>query len=371
MKNKLCEMLGCEFPLLAFSHCRDVIAAVSRAGGFGVFGVTTFSAEQLERELAWIDRALNGKPYGLDIAFAEHQELDADSTFDSLYARIPAEHKQFVKELLARYDIDFDLDRDIDPAMFPMIAPDTPDILMDVSFRHPIRLMANALGLAPPSMIERSKKAGVPVAALVGSVSHTRRQVDAGVEIIVAQGAEAGGHCGDVSTLVLTAEVLNIVDPSVPVVAAGGIMNGRQMAGCMAAGAQGVWTGSVWLSTPESETTPTFRDKMVAASSRDTLRSSARTGKLGRQLRSPWHDAWDDGPPTLPMPLMAMLTWPAFAKIDQMSETGNERAKELSTYFVGQGIGLVDGVRSASKVVQDFKEEFADAASVFVETISG
>ncbi|RZA13552.1 MAG: nitronate monooxygenase, partial [Lysobacteraceae bacterium] len=207
---------------------------------------------------------------------------------------------------------------------------------------------------------------GVPVAALVGAKEHALRQAEAGVDIIVAQGGEAGGHCGEVSTLVLIPEVVRALDRAgyhTPVLAAGGIMTGAQMAAMMTAGAQGAWTGSVWLATPEAETSETFRAKMVAARSRDTVRSKSRTGKPARQLKTAWHEAWDDaqGPGTLPMPLMGMISEPAFARIERAAEAGNAEARVLVSYFVGQGVGLIEEVRPARAVVQAFREEFVEA----------
>jgi NAD(P)H-dependent flavin oxidoreductase YrpB (nitropropane dioxygenase family) len=212
-------------------------------------------------------------------------------------------------------------------------------------------------------MLERARHFNVPCAALVGAREHAVRQVAAGVDIIVAQGTEAGGHCGEVSTMVLVPEVLRAVDGKVPVLAAGGIMTGRQMAGCMAMGAAGVWTGSVWLATTESETSPVFREKMVTARSRDTVRSRGRTGKPARQLRSAWTDAWEgaDSPGTLPMPLQGLISEPAMARVNRAAEAGNEKARELVTYFVGQGVGLVNGIPSCRQVVADFMNEFAEA----------
>jgi NAD(P)H-dependent flavin oxidoreductase YrpB (nitropropane dioxygenase family) len=140
-------------------------------------------------------------------------------------------------------------------------------------------------------------------------------------------------------------------------------MTGAQMAAMMAAGAQGAWTGSVWLATPEAETSEAFRAKMIAARSRDTVRSKSRTGKPARQLRTAWHEAWDspDGPGTLPMPLMGMVSEPSFARVEKAVLGGNEAARDLVSYFVGQGVGLVEAERSARQVVQDFREEFAEA----------
>lgn len=371
MNNKLCEMVGVDFPLFAFSHCRDVVAAVSRAGGFGVFGCSNFTANELETELAWIDSHVDGRPYGVDILFPETQKAVAGMTLDDYIAAIPSEHVDFVVDVLGRHDLKIE-PHDVIRKRRPPTAPESSEELLDVAFRHPIRLVANALGLAPSNMIERGHAAGVPVAALVGSAAHAVRQVEAGVDIIVAQGGEAGGHCGEVSTMVLVPEVIRAVQGRAPVLAAGGIMTGQQMAGAMAMGASGVWTGSVWLATHEAETTPVFRDKMVQASSRDTVRSKARTGKYSRQLRSVWHDAWEasDAPEPLPLPLMPMLTSPALQKVEQAAEAGHPSARDLLTYFVGQGVGLVDSVKSATDVVQDFKTGFADAYESFLSVVS-
>ncbi|WP_247712676.1 NAD(P)H-dependent flavin oxidoreductase [Qipengyuania xiapuensis] len=365
--NRVCEMTGAEFPLFAFSHCRDVVAAVSKAGGFGVLGATRFSPDQLEEELAWIDAHVDGAPYGVDVLVPEVIDPRVRELGDnkSRAAAIDPSYQGFVNEVLGHYGIAPEAEMPILRERMG-ITPENGLALMEVAFRHPIRLIANALGIAPPAMIEEGKKRGVPVAALVGAKEHAIRQAEADVDIIVAQGTEAGGHCGEVSTLVLIPEVvreLKRAGHDIPVLAAGGIMTGGQMAGMMAAGAQGAWTGSVWLATPESETSEAFRDKMVAARSRDTVRSRSRTGKPARQLKTPWHDAWDapDGPGTLPMPLMGMVSEPAFARIEREAAAGNEGARKLVTYFVGQGVGLVEQVRSSKQVVQDFREEFLEA----------
>lgn len=372
MNNELCRITGAEFPLFAFSHCRDVVAAVSRAGGFGVLGGSGFTPETLEQELRWIDEHVEGRPYGVDILIPENQPVGRLVAMEELARGISEQHRRFVVDLLARHDVVLSFEETISSKRPPTL-PDIAEALLEIAFRHPIRLIANALGLAPAAMIEGGRKHGVPVAALVGAKEHALRQVATGVDILIAQGTEAGGHCGEVSTLVLVPEVIRAIASvkPVPVLAAGGIMNGRQMAGCMAMGAQGVWTGSVWLATNEAETSETFREKMIAASSRDTVRSRARTGKPCRQLRSPWHDAWEaaDSPGALPMPYMPMLSVPAFAQIDKLADGGHVGAQSLVSYFVGQGVGLVDSVRPAGAVVQDFKQDYAAALEDLLASI--
>jgi NAD(P)H-dependent flavin oxidoreductase YrpB (nitropropane dioxygenase family) len=366
-------MLGVDFPLLAFSHCRDVVASVSRAGGFGVLGAVGFRPDELELELRWIDDHIGGKPYGVDVLIPENLSIKGEkgATARSLAERIPKPQKDFVRDLLIEHGVD------PSPMLEGLSSPrsDAPSPLqeegalklLEVSFRHPIKLIANALGVPPPSMMEMGRAHGVPVAALVGAPEHAVRQARAGVDILVAQGGEAGGHTGEVSTIVLIPEVLRAVKPirNVPVLAAGGIMTGRQMAACMAMGAAGVWTGSVWLATTESESSEIFRQKMIAARSRDTVRSRCRTGKPARQLRSAWTDAWEGpkSPGALQMPFQSLISEPALAAAERAAERGNAKARDLVNYFVGQGVGLVDSVKSTRDVVREFMEEFAEAVS--------
>jgi NAD(P)H-dependent flavin oxidoreductase YrpB (nitropropane dioxygenase family) len=368
MKTPLCELLDVEFPLFAFSHCRDVVAAVSNAGGFGVLGASRHTPEELELELKWIDEHVHGRPYGVDILMPENMVgRDGSVDVETLRARVPERHKEFVQALLARYAVTLDLD---DPRVMKREMPLLPAIserLMEVAFAHPIRLIANALGVPPQSMIDRARAQGVPVAALVGAKEHAVRQVQAGVDIIVAEGAEAGGHTGEVSTLVLVPEVIRAIQPirPVPVLAAGGIVTGRQMAAMMALGAAGAWTGTVWLMTSESEASPLIQQKFAAATSRDTVRSKSRTGKYTRQLRSAWTDAWAgaDSPGPLPMPLQLFLSEPALRRAEHEASRGNRKAEDLVTYYVGQGVGLLDQVKTSRAVVREFMEEFAEAAA--------
>lgn len=361
MPFRMTELVGCEFPLFAFSHCRDVVAAASRAGGFGVLGAVSYTPEQLEHELAWIDDHVDGKPYGVDVLIPEVQAVDQSVSMDAIVEQIPGAYRDFTRELLRECGIAEDAGAPRGGAAAPNTSLGRE--LLEVSFNHPVRLIANALGTAPPEMIEAGKKHSIPVAALVGAKEHALKQVAAGVDVIVAQGGEGGGHCGDVATIVLVPEVIEAIagaGADIPVLAAGGIMNGRQMAGMMAMGAAGAWCGSVWLASPEAETSAIFRDKMVAAGSRDTIRSKHRTGKYSRQLRSEWHTRWEAaGLPALPMPLMSLLAEPVLAALDQAAVAGNPAARALSSYWVGQGIGLVHDQRGVGTIVQDFKQDFA------------
>ncbi|HVW31239.1 MAG TPA: nitronate monooxygenase family protein [Acidimicrobiia bacterium] len=380
MRTGICDQLGIEYPVLAFSHCRDVVAAVSRGGGFGVLGATTMTPEQLEVELRWIDEAVAGKPYGVDVLVPEKLAgMERGATFDGrrMADLIPEEHRRFLDALLAEYGIEAggDPGPDGESGLLPGAAPASKFAagltgagalrLIEVALEHPIRLVANALGAPPKEMLEAAHAAGVPVAALAGKPEHARRHVEAGVDIVVAQGYEAGGHTGEIATMVLVPEIVDAVAP-LPVLAAGGIARGRQMAAALALGAQGVWTGSVWLTTAEAETHPVVKEKFLAATSSDTLRSRSITGKPARQLRSAWTEAWDGpgAPGPLPMPLQPMLTDYALFRIRRAAAAGNPGAIQLVNYFVGQVVGSLGAVRPARQVLSTMIEEY-------VETVAG
>ena len=369
MNSRVCEMLGIEFPLFAFSHCRDVVAEVSKAGGFGVLGGAGHTPESLDIELSWIDEQVNGAPYGLDIIVPTSMDAkEGGLTAEEVEARIPPEHKAYVEGILAENGIDTrDLwERRPGEAFGDTMREQGAAPVLDAAFEHPIKMIVNALGVPPAAMMERARAANVPVGALTGAREHAIKHAEAGVDILVVAGTEAGGHCGEVSTLVLVPEVVEAVKPygDIPVLAAGGIVTGRQMAACMAMGAAGAWTGSVWLTTAEAETTPSVKEKMLAANSRQTVRSRSRTGKYTRQLRSPWTDAWQDenAPDPLPMPLQSLVSEPALRKIDKLAEGGDPAAKRLATYWVGQGVGLMNNPTSVRNVVFEFMEDFAEAA---------
>ena len=374
MKSQICELLNIEFPMVAFSHCRDVVAAVSKAGGMGVLGAVGLSPEKLEIELNWIDEHVDGKPYGVDVLVPNSYVGKGENlTTDDLRAMIPQEHREFRADVLEKHDIEAnDLRSDAGSQRTEQNSNqvlgtglDGAKEVLEVAFSHPIGLVANALGVPPKWMLDMGKEHNVPVAALIGAKQHAVKQVEAGVDIIVVSGTEGGGHCGSVSTMVLVPEVRRALKPygNVPILAAGGICTGEQMAGVMAMGADGVWCASVFLPTTEAETSVNVKEKMIAASSSHTVRSKSRTGKHSRQLKSPWVDAWEskDAPEPLPMPLQTMVSEPALKKVADQAAIGHEGAKQLETYWVGQGIGLVNETLSAGQTVQKFKEEFVES----------
>ena len=374
MNSLICDLLDIEFPLIAFSHCRDVVVEVSKAGGFGVLGAARYNASTLEAELSWIDEHIDGKPYGVDlIAPTSMAVAEENGAAEDLKNRVPQEYFDFASGILERHDID---SSDVYANQYEsdsFLTKNRATSIIDVAFDHPIKLIANALGVPPAYMIDMGKEKGVATAALIGTREHAIKQVEAGVNIVVASGTEAGGHCGDVSTLVLIPEVSSALkDSGVPVVAAGGIVTGRQMAACMAMGAAGVWTGSVWLTCAESDTPPVLKEKMLRASSRETVRSRSRTGKHSRQLRSPWTDAWESNtaPKPLSMPLQSQVTENPLAKVTKLAEIGHEGARQLSTSWVGQGVGLMSSTQSAKAIVYDFMQDYLVASERLQASLS-
>lgn len=373
MKTPVCEMLGCDVPIVAFTHCRDVVAAVTKAGGFGVLGAAGHTPEQLDIDMGWIQDEVGGRPFGVDIIVPAKYEgkSEGELSVKDLKAMIPPAHREFLDDMMERYDVPplpaedkpGAIAGDAEPPMtYAQAVP-----LMDVAFSYPIRLAVNALGPPPPDMIARAHDNDVLVGALAGKKVHAERHVAAGVDIVIAQGHEAGGHTGDIATMVLVPEVVDAIAP-VPVLAAGGIGNGRQVAASLALGAQGVWCGSVWLTTQEAETHPVVKDKFLAAGSSDTLRSRSRTGKPARQLRSAWTDEWEgeNSPGTLPMPLQPMLIGAASRRIDRAAmNPSNTGAVELANYFVGQVVGQLNESISATRVVEEMISEYLDVMERF------
>jgi len=359
VRTRATELFGIEYPIFAFSHCRDVVAAVSRAGGMGVLGALYFTPEELEMELAWIDEHVGGKPYGVDVvmpAAYEGADLgDAEELLTRLQSMIPERHRRFVEELLAEHGVEPSAEGADRVLLGWTDATARPQV--EVALRHPIALLASALGPPPADVVEEAHRRGVKVAGLASNARHARKQVAVGVDIIVAQGTEAGGHTGDVSTMVLIPEVVDAVGGDTLVLAAGGIGRGSQMAAGMALGADGVWTGSIWLTVDEADTPEIAREKLLKATSRDTVRSRSWTGKPARLLRTAWTEAWESerSPGYLPMPMQFMLISDALRRIHRSGDG------ELVTFPVGQIVGSMNQIKPAAQVVYELVEEYVDA----------
>ncbi|MEU5632449.1 NAD(P)H-dependent flavin oxidoreductase [Streptomyces rishiriensis] len=356
MQTELSTQLGVEHAVFGFTPFPAVAAAISRAGGFGVLGAVRYTApDDLRRDLDWIEAHVDGKPYGLDVVMPA-KKVEGVSEAD-VEAMIPEGHRAFVRDTLAKYGVPGLAEGEAAGWRITGWMEQVARGQLDVAFDYPIRLLANALGSPPADVVARAHDRDVLVAALAGSARHARKHKDAGIDVVVAQGYEAGGHTGEIASMVLTPEVVEAVDP-LPVLAAGGIGSGRQAAAALALGAQGVWLGSVWLTTSEADLhSPALTRKLLAAGSGDTVRSRALTGKPARQLRTEWTDAWDDphGPGALPMPLQGLLVAEAVSRIQK-----HEIDPLLGTP-VGQIVGRMNDVRSVRAVFDDLTRGFEEA----------
>lgn len=367
MRTKICDLLGIEHPIFGFTPSPEVAAAISRAGGFGVLGAVRYGhADELEQALSWIDANVDGKPYGVDVVMP--MKYVGNDKVGDLGSMIPAQHKAFVEDVLQRFGVPA-LPEGEQAAGITAWMHTFARSQVEVALRHPIKLIANALGSPPVDVIEQAHAAGVLVAALAGHAKHAVSHVESGVDIIVAQGHEAGGHCGDVTTMVLVPEVVDAVGDT-PVLAAGGIGTGRQLAAALALGAQGGWLGSLWLTTAEYRLEPAqpsgysvVTEKLLAATSSDTVRSRVISGKPARMLRTAWTEAWeaDGSPGTLPMPLQGLLVADAEARIRRAQN------KDLMGVPVGQIVGQMNAVEPVADVIARLLREFEAAAGRIAE----
>jgi NAD(P)H-dependent flavin oxidoreductase YrpB (nitropropane dioxygenase family) len=356
MRTALCGTLGIEHPVFGFTPSEHVAAAISRAGGLGVLGCVRFNdAAELDRVLTWMDQNTDGKPYGVDIVMPA--TVPTEGTSLDLDKLIPQGHRDFVQRTLMKLGVPPLGDGEETGAGVLGWLHSVARSHVDVALEHPIRLIANALGSPPDDVIARAHEHGVPVAALAGKSEHASRHVDNGVDIVVAQGYEAGGHTGEIATMVLVPEIVDAVGARVPVLAAGGIGSGRQAAAALALGASGVWMGSYWLTTTEyallSQSTATQR-ALLAAGSSDTVRTKIYTGKPARLLKTRWTQAWADAeaPTPLPMPLQNLLVSEAHQRITRSDDP------TVVSMPVGQIVGRMNEVRPVAEVMATLLREF-------------
>jgi len=372
MRTTIGMMFGIEFPIVAFSHCRDVVAAVTNAGGLGVLGAAMLSPERLEIELRELVKQVDGRPFGVDVVMPAKQRhteqpVDHEALLRSFSEMIPQTHTAYVEKILAEHGVHQLDDADAELMDARGMTSEGTGALLDVVFRYPVALLVNALGPMPPHVVERARAEGIRTAGLVGSARHAVKQVENGVDVIVAQGTEAGGHCGEIATMVLTPEVVDAVAP-VPVLAAGGIGTGRQVAAALALGAAGVWTGSIWLTCAESDVRPAIMANLLAAGSGDTVRSRAMSGKPCRQLRTAWTEAWDssESPGPLEVPLQSILYAPVKERV-----TRGAGVPALAGEAVGQIVGSMNTVRSAREIIYDLVSGTVEAAERLSALTSG
>ena len=365
MKTKLAEKLGIEYPIFAFTHCRDVVVAVSKAGGIGVLGAVGYSPEQLKEELDWIDEHIGDYPYGVDTVIPQKYEgmdqKDPEELLESLQKMIPDAHREFVDNLLTTHGVPEAPETNGPKGGLLGWTEATAEPQIDEALKHPnVKLIANALGTPPADMIEKIQDKGVLIGALCGKIKQAVAHKEAGLDFIIAQGGEGGGHTGEIGSIVLWPQIVDAVD-GLPVLAAGGIGSGRQMAAAMSTGVQGIWCGSLWLAVEEAAAQPAEKDSYLNATSEDTIRSKAWTGKPARMLKNKWTEAWEnpENPDPLPMPLQGMITFDAMRRTSMYAASGN--TQEVSFNAAGQVIGQVKQVESVKDVIYRMVNEYLDS----------
>jgi len=365
MKTDICKKLGIEYPIFAFTHCRDVVVAVSKAGGIGVLGAVGYSPEQLKEELDWIDKHIGDYPYGVDTVIPQKyegmDEKDPEQLLESLQKMIPAGHREFVEKLLSDNGVPEAPETNGPKGGLLGWTEATAEPQIDEALKHPnVKLIANALGTPPADMIKKIQDKGVLIGALCGKIKQAVAHKDAGLDFIIAQGGEGGGHTGEIGSIVLWPQIVDAVD-GLPVLAAGGIGSGRQMAAAMSTGVQGVWCGSLWLAVEEAAAQPAEKESYLNATSEDTIRSKAWTGKPARMLKNKWTEAWEnpDNPDPLPMPLQGMITFDAMRRTSMYAGSGN--TQEVSFNAAGQVIGQVKQVESVKDVIFRMINEYLDS----------
>lgn len=343
LTNDLCRTFGIDQPIFGFAHDIATVAAITNSGGFGVYGATRRFPHEITTELAEIRRLVGDKPFGVDLVLPDG--MPEHNSREAIEKHIPDAHRSFVEGIVEKYAVP----EPSGPGMRTRFirSAEIEAEQLEAVMASDVDLFACGIG-APRPAVDRAKELGKTTAALIGSPRHVRRALASGVELIVAQGAEAGAHTGTIGTFTLIPQIVDACG-DIPVLAAGGVATGRHVAASLALGAAGVWAGTIWLTTTEhtGHMQPALVDKLLAATSADTVITRSESGKTFRQIRSAWSDEWetDEAPAPLKMPYQDVLVGDLLGAIDEHG------VEPLLHSGAGQGIGYASEVRPVAEVM--------------------
>ncbi|MDA0351930.1 MAG: nitronate monooxygenase [Chloroflexi bacterium] len=342
--TRICDMLGIEHPIFAFSHSVDVVVAVTLAGGFGVWGGTRHLPEEIDEALTEIRERIGARPFGIDLVIPKG--MPEHNNREEIEAQLPDAHRAFVDHLFEKYQVPRD---GLPGARSRFVrSEDTARRQAEVVLKSDVDLFAMGIG-SPEEFVTEAKRRGKRVLSLVGSPKHARRAIDAGAEILVAQGHDSGAHTGPIGTFSLVPQVVQIAGDT-PVLAAGGVATGQHVAAALALGAVGVWVGTAWLATQEADTPPSVKRKLIEAGAEDTVITRAQSGKTNRQLRTAYQDEWAaEGAPTpLKMPYQDILVG------DLLGSIIRHDIEPLIGSGAGQGVVWTDREATVAEVMDRF-----------------
>ena len=353
LHNQLCQDLGAHVPIFGFTHSLDATIAISKAGGVGIWGATRSTPDEIEAGVTRMAAELGDLPYGLDLVIPPN--MPERDNRPEIEAAIPDEHRQFVAGLRAKYGVP----DDGEPGMRSRFvrSEDMARAQVDVVMDSQIKVLALGIG-SPEWVIGPAKERGKTLVSLVGQPKHAERAIQAGADILVAQGTDAGAHTGPIGTFSLVPQIVDIgAANGIPVVAAGGVATGRHIAAALALGAVGVWVGTAWLFCAEEHLAPETQAKLLAAGSADAVISRADSGKTLRQIRTSWTDEWAaaEAPEPLKMPYQDILVGDLLGQIDR------HRVKPLMHSPVGQSVAYFDEPTTVAEVMAHLVDD-AEAA---------
>lgn len=361
LHTKLCDMLGIEYPVIAFSHCRDVVAAVCNAGGSGVLGALALPPEELTVAANWI-KAHTDKSFGIDLVFPRANPEVA--TRDQLLSQIPKEYRDFVDRIKKEIGLPAETSSTGEGMGLGIGGThETQRKQLEAAIKMKPAFFAAGLGINR-EVVDECHAAGIKVIHLIGNVKNALRSAAFGVDIIVAQGTEAGGHTGRIGTMALVPQVVDAVSP-IPVLAAGGIGDGRGLAAALALGAVGIWTGTIWLTAHEDPLADWLKDRMLEATDEDAVITKAYTGKTARFLNNKYIEVWKqpDAPQTLPMPLQNLYSPMPMSASSQDPNSLFDRLPHLRDWTstpAGNVMGLIKQRKSARQILYDMVSQAID-----------